>query len=70
MKNFDVEKMLGVLNFNNMISVDESCIVTLNLWVTEKNDFIVRSYKKMAVKQLDWCQRNKEAIAKRLISYI
>ena len=60
-----LQKLIGVLNFNNMIPVDESCIVPLNLRVTEKDDAATRNYKKMAAKQLDWCQRNQETIVKK-----
>ena len=65
MKILDDDKLIGVLNFNNMIPVDESCILPLNLRITEKDDSAVRNYKKMAVKQLDWCQRNQDAIVKK-----
>lgn len=65
MKIWDGEKLIGVLNFNNMIPVDESCILPLNLRITEKDDSAIRNYKKMAVKQLDWCQRNQDAIVKK-----
>lgn len=53
------------LNFNNMIPVDESCITLLDLHVTEKDDIAARNYKKMAAKQLNWCQRNQETIIKK-----
>jgi len=53
MKIMDGEKMIGVLNFNNMIPVDESCVIPLNLRISGKDDAATRKYKKMAVKQLD-----------------
>lgn len=65
MKILDGEKLIGVLNFNNMIPVDESCILPLNLRVNGRDDAATRNYKKMAAKQLDWCQRNQEAIVKK-----
>lgn len=64
-KILDGEKLIGVLNFNNMIPVDESCIAPLNLRITGRDDAAARNYKKMAAKQLDWCQRNQEAIVKK-----
>ena len=64
-KIMDGEKLIGVLNFNNMIPVDESCIFPLNLKVSPRDDNETRSYKIMAAKQLDWCQRNQEAIVKK-----
>ena len=64
-KIMDGDKLIGVLNFNNMIPVDESCVTPLNLRITEKDDVTTRKYKKMAAKQLDWCQHNQEAIVKK-----
>lgn len=65
MKIMDGESLIGVLNFNNMIPVDESCTIPLNLRIAGKDDATTRRYKKMAAKQLDWCQHNQEAIVKR-----
>lgn len=65
MKITDGEKLIGVLNFNNMIPVDESCIIPLNLRIVGKDDVATKRYKKMAAKQLDWCQHNQDAIVKR-----
>lgn len=64
-KILDGEKLIGVLNFNNMIPVDESCIIPLNLQITGEDDGATRHYKKMAAKQLDWCQHNRDAIIKK-----
>ena len=64
-KIMDGEKLIGVLNFNNMIPVAESYITPLNLRIAGKDDTAARSYKKMATKQLDWCQRNQDAIIKK-----
>ena len=64
-KILDGEKLIGVLNFNNMIPVDEGCMIPLNLRITGKDDIASKKYKKMAIKQLDWCRRNQEAIVKK-----
>ena len=64
-KIMDGEKLIGVLNFNNMIPVAESCITLLNLRIAGRDDAAARNYKKMATKQLDWCQRNQDAIIKK-----
>ena len=64
-KILDGEKLIGVLNFNNMIPVEENCIAPLNLRITGKDDAAARNYKKMAAKQLDWCQHNRDAIVKK-----
>lgn len=65
MKILDGEKLIGVLNFNNMIPVDESCITLLNLRVGRNDDISTKNYKKMATKQLDWCQQNRDMIVKK-----
>lgn len=59
------DKLLGVLNFNNMIPVHESCIDRLDLKIGPKDSQQSRRYKKMAAKQLDWCQHNQDAIVKK-----
>lgn len=59
------EKLIGVLNFNNMIPVDAICIKPLDLKITSKDNSSVRQYKKLAAKQLDWCRRNQESIVKK-----
>lgn len=58
-------KLLGVLNFNNMIPVHESCISLLDLKIGSKDSQQSKRYKKMAAKQLDWCQHNQDAIVKK-----
>ena len=64
-KIMDGEKLIGVLNFNNMIPVADSCITPLNLRITGKDTAAEKNYKKMAAKQLDWCQHNQAAIIKK-----
>ena len=59
------EKLIGVLNFNNMIPVNASCIKPLDLKITSKDNASTKQYKKLAVKQLDWCRRNQESIVKK-----
>lgn len=64
-KIMDGEKLLGVLNFNNMIPVDENCMSPLNIKISENDDVPTKQYKKMSEKQLAWCQHNQEAIVKK-----
>lgn len=65
MKIPDGEKLIGVLNFNNMIPVNESCIAPLDIRITEKDNSAAKNYKKMAAKQLNWCRHNQDTIVKR-----
>ena len=53
----DDGKLIGVLNFNNMVPVNDSVILPLD---TDKEDDV--RYKKMVLKQLDWCQKNHDSI--------
>lgn len=64
-KIMDGEKLIGVLNFNNMIPVEEGCVIPLDLRIAGKDGATTRNYKKMAAKQLNWCQRNQDAIVKK-----
>jgi len=59
------EKLIGVLNFNNMIPVDSSCIEPLDLKITSRDHVTTRQYKKLALKQLEWCRQNQESIVKK-----
>ena len=59
------DKLIGILNFNNMIPVDETVISLLNI-KPEKNDSPeTAAYKKLCTKELDWIQKNQEIIIKR-----
>lgn len=50
-KILDGEKLNGVLNFNNMIPVEECRIAPLNLRIAGKDNAAARNYKKMAAKK-------------------
>ena len=63
-KIMDGERLIGVLNFNK-IPVDESCVSSLVLRITEKDDIPSKKYKKMAIKQIEWCRNNQESIVKK-----
>ena len=55
-------KLLGVLNLNNMIPVDERFLKPVELRITRQDSPESTHYKKMAVKQLNWCQQNQDLI--------
>lgn len=61
-KIYDKDKLLGALNFNNMIPVDESVLRPLELRIKSTDSPITTHYKKMTAKQLNWCQQNQDAI--------
>lgn len=62
---FDGEKLIGVMNFNNMIPVNEKVIQPLNLRPDKKDSNAERAYKILCTKELDWIQKNQEAIIKK-----
>ncbi len=64
-KIYDGEKLIGVLNFNNMIPVDEQFIRPLNIKPSPSDNANTIHYKKMSAKQLTYCQRNQEAIVRK-----
>ncbi|MCD7959559.1 MAG: type III toxin-antitoxin system ToxN/AbiQ family toxin [Ruminococcus sp.] len=55
-------KIIGVLNFNSMIPVDDRVIKCLDLHITSKDTMENRHYKTMCIKQLNWCQKNQNSI--------
>jgi protein AbiQ len=58
-------ELIGVLNFNSMIPVDDSVLKPLNLQPKQSDTPQERKYKKMCAKQLTWCQHNQDAIVKK-----
>ena len=64
-KIMDNDKLIGVLNLNNMIPINDCYLSPLNLHITPIDNIATKQYKKMARKQLNWCQQNQELITKR-----
>lgn len=62
---FDGEKLISVLNFNNMIPVDDSYITKIDLKPSPKDNPAQASYKKLCIKEIEWCRKNQEAIVKK-----
>lgn len=65
MKIFDGEKLIAVLNFNEMIPVRDDVITPLNMRQEKSDDEKSRHYKKMTAKQLSFCQKNQDAIVRK-----
>ena len=55
-------KLIGALNFNNMLPVDETVLMRIDIRIKPDDDGRTRSYKKLLAKQLDWCQKNEEKL--------
>ena len=62
MKIVDNGKIIGVLNFNNMIPINEQCIHKLKLKINKSDLPEDKAYKKLAIKQIEFCQKNQTAI--------
>lgn len=55
-------KIIGCLNFNNMIPVSKDVITPLDIVINEKDSYAEKGKKKILNIQLDWCNANKEII--------
>ncbi len=64
-KVFDGNKLIGVLNFNNMIPVDDNLINILDIRSDKKDSENKNAYKILCAKELDWIQKNQDAIVKK-----
>lgn len=62
---FDGEKLISVLNFNNMIPVDDRFITKIDLRPSSKDNSAHANYKKLCIKEIEWCRKNQEAIVKK-----
>ncbi len=62
---FDGEKLIGVLNFNNMIPVEDNLIRLLDVKPGKKDTDADKAYKNLCAKELDWVQKNQDAIVKK-----
>lgn len=65
MKIFDGEKLIAVLNFNEMIPVRPDVIQPFNMRLSPSDDEKTRHYKKMTSKQLSFCQKNQDTIVRK-----
>ena len=62
---FDDEKLISILNFNNMIPIDDKFITKIDLKLTAKDSYAQANYKKLCIKEIEWCRKNQEAIVKK-----
>ena len=60
-----VPKLIGVLNINNMIPVNENVIKKINLSYSPKDDRRSRLRKDLMQKEIHWCRNNIETIHNR-----
>jgi protein AbiQ len=55
-------KLLGVLNFNLMIPVEEEQLQLVDTTIFKRDRDKIRVYKKLCLKELEWCRVNSEII--------
>lgn len=49
---FDGEKVISVLNFNNMVPIDDQFITKINLKPSPKDSLAQANYKKLCIKEI------------------
>lgn len=64
-KIYDGNKLIGVLNFNCMIPVCPQVVKPLDFKIHPHDDADSMHYKKLAAKQLTFCQKNQDAIIRK-----
>ncbi len=62
---FDGSKLISVLNFNNMIPVDDRFITKIDLKLSSHDSLAQANYKKLCIKEIEWCRKNQDAIVKK-----
>ena len=55
-------KLIGCLNFNNMLPVDDSVLLPIDMRFQKGDSAKERAYKSLLNDQLDWCNDNFDAI--------
>ena len=55
-------KLIGVLNYNLMIPVEDNQIHIADLKVNKNDSPAERHYKELCIDELNWCRRNQEII--------
>ncbi|MCR4672111.1 MAG: type III toxin-antitoxin system ToxN/AbiQ family toxin [Lachnospiraceae bacterium] len=55
-------KIIGVLNFNLMIPIEEAQIHSIDLSIRKRDRAEIKRYKELCQKELTWCQEHSEVI--------
>ena len=55
-------KVIGVLNYNLMIPVEDSQLLKIDLSTDRKDSPRDRFYKQLCIDELNWCRKNSELI--------
>ena len=65
MRIFDGDKLIGVMNLNNMIPVNKTVVRLIDLRPDNNDSPSQKAYKSLCIKELDWIRKNQETIVKR-----
>ncbi len=55
-------KLLGVLNYNLMIPVNDNQLIKVNLKTDKRDSIPEKHYKQLCIDELTWCRKNAETI--------
>lgn len=55
-------RLMGVLNFNLMIPVEEAQLQLVDTTIFKRDRDNIKYYKKLCAQELKWCQENSEII--------
>ena len=55
-------KILGVLNFNLMIPIDEKQLQIIDTTIHKRDRVNIKAYKQLCQQELKWCQENSEIV--------
>ena len=55
-------KLLGVLNFNLMIPIEEEQLQLVDTTIFKRDRENIKYYKRLCVQELEWCRNNSEVI--------
>ena len=55
-------KLLGVLNFNLMIPIEEAQLQLIDTTIFRRDRNSIKYYKKLCSQELEWCQENSEVM--------
>ncbi len=65
-KVFDTKgHLIAVLNFNNMVPVDQSVAHKVDLRISPVDDASLRSFKMLMRNQIDWCNAHRDEIVRK-----
>lgn len=62
-KIYDGDKPIAVLNFNNMIPVEDAQLTPLDIHIKNNDSPQLKNYKRLCQKELEWCRRHQYDIS-------